>query len=326
MILLGVQKPPFHYTNRTVDLLSRINFLLGKVETRGLEVQGPRLRKSNTIKTIQATLAIEGNTLSLDQITALLEGKKVRGRPNEIREVENAVALYNKMDEFDPTSVQDFLKAHGLLMNGLVKNSGQFRGENVGVLKGDKVIHTAPQPKLVPKLIEEHFKWLKSYEDLPLIVKSCVTHYEIEFIHPFMDGNGRMGRFWQTLVLSKLSRVFRHLPVESIVKERQVDYYKSLELSDQKGESGPFVEFSLEVLNAALEELIERAPTINNTQKQRLELARVKFKDKTFSRKEYMSAVPEISTSTASRDLAQWCEGGELERLGAHNQSHYSFK
>ena len=325
MILSIMLNPPFTHTSKIINLLSEITFLLGKAETRGLEVPGPQLRKSNTIKTIQATLAIEGNTLSEKQITAILEGKKIKGRANEILEVKNAISLYKKMDSFDYTKTKDFLKANGLLMKGLVKNPGKYRNKNMGVLKGKKVVHTAPQPKMVPQLMKEHLEWLKKEDEVHLIIKSCISHYEIEFIHPFMDGNGRMGRFWQTLILSQLSLVFRYLPIESIIKEKQSEYYKSLEMSDEKGESTPFIEFNLGTLKSGLEEFIEKAPTTNNTQEKRLELAKSKFKDKPFSRKEYMNGVPEISTATASRDLAQWHEQGELKKKGEHNQTKYYF-
>lgn len=318
-------KPAFTYTSKIIELLSEITFLLGKAETKGLEVPGPKLRKSNTIRTIQATLAIEGNTLSEAQITAILEGKTVRGKANEILEVENAISLYEQLIKFCPTNVKDFLKAHKILMKGLVKNPGKFRDKNVGVLKKKTVVHAAPQPKFVPQLIEGHLKWLRKEDDVHLIIKSCISHYEIEFIHPFMDGNGRMGRFWQTLILSKLSLVFRYLPIESIVKDQQADYYKALEASDKKGESTPFIEFSLSTIKVGLEEFIDSSPATNNTQEKRLELARAKFGSTPFSRKAYMNAVPEVSTATASRDLAQWYEKGELKKQGSHNQTKYYF-
>ena len=247
------------------------------------------------------------------------------GQANEILEVKNALFLYENMDLFDFAKAKDFLKAHGILMKGLVKKPGKFRDKNVGVLKKKKVIHAAPQPKLVPQLMREHFEWLNKESEVHPIIKSCISHYEIEFIHPFMDGNGRIGRFWQTLILSQLSLVFRHLPMESIIKEQQGDYYKFLELSDKKGESTPFIEFNLGILREALKEFIESAPATNNTQEKRLELVRAKFGSTPFSRKNYMNAVPEISTATASRDLAQWYEKGEVKKKGSHNQTKYYF-
>ena len=241
MIVSSMFKPPFSYNSKIVDRLAEITFLLGKVQTRGLEVPGPLLRKSNTIKTIHSTLAIEGNTLSEEQVTAILEGKKVKGRPNEIIEVQNAVLLYEKIESFNYTTVSDFLRAHTVLMKGLIKRHGKFRNQNVGVLKGKKGVHTAPQPKLVPELIKKHFDWLKKEEKVHPLIKSCISHYEIEFIHPFADGNGRMGRFWQTLILSSISPVFRFLPIESIIRERQSVYYQSLESSDKQGEFSKYL-------------------------------------------------------------------------------------
>ncbi len=325
MIVLSMSKPPFSYNSKIVDRLAEITFLLGKVQTRGLEVPGPLLRKSNTIKTIHSTLAIEGNTLSEEQITAILEGKKVKGRPNEILEVQNAIRIYEKIESFNYTTVSDFLKAHAVLMKSLMKGHGKFRNQNVGVLKGKKVVHTAPQSKLVPELIKKHFDWLKKEKEVHPVIKSCISHYEIEFIHPFADGNGRMGRFWQTLILSSLSPVFRFLPIESIIRERQDVYYQSLESSDKQGESTKFIEFSLEILKSGLKEFIEKAPSNSNTQKQRLELAKEKFKGKLFSRKEYREAMPEISMATASRDLASWREQGILKKEGERNQTKYWF-
>ncbi len=320
-----MDKPPFTYNNKIIDSLTQITFLLGHVQTRGLSVPGPLLRRSHQIKTIHSTLAIEGNTLSEDQISAILEGKKVKGRPNEILEVQNAILLYEKSDSFNYTKVKDFLKAHAFLMKGLVKDFGKFRNKNVGVLKGSHVVHAGPQPRLVPELIKNHFDWLKNDRDVHPVIKSCISHYEIEFIHPFMDGNGRMGRFWQTLILSKVNPVFRYLPIESIIRERQTDYYLALERSDQQGESTCFIEFNLEILKSALEEFIEKAKRNNNSQNHRLELAKVKFKENIFSRKEYIESMPEISTATASRDLKQWCEQKILKKKGANNQTRYRF-
>ena len=325
MVLSSMSKPPFSYNSRMVDRLARISLLLGKVQTRGLEVPDPFLRRSNTIKTIHSTLAIEGNTLSEEQITAIIEGKKVGGRPNEILEVQNAIRLYEKIESFNYARVNDFLKAHAVLMKGLVKEHGKFRKQNVGVLKGKKIIHAAPQPKLVPGLIGKHFDWLKKEKEVHPIIKSCVSHYEIEFIHPFGDGNGRMGRFWQTLILSHISPVFQFLPIESIIRERQDVYYQSLEFSDRQGESTRFIEFGLEILESALEEFIEKAPSHNNTRPRRLELAKKKFKRRVFSRKEYQEAVSEISTATASRDLIFWFEQGVLKKEGKRNQTKYYF-
>ena len=213
--------PPYKITNKTINLVAGITEELGKIEGNKLVSPGPKLRKQNRIKTIQATLAIEGNTLSIDQITAVVEGKKVFGPKKEIIEVQNAIGLYDELHLYKPYSVKDFLRAHKNLMTKLVESNGVFRDTNVGVLKGSKVSHVAPKPRLVPELVENLFKWAKSEKELHPLIKSCILHYEIEFIHPFEDGNGRMGRFWQTVILAEYDTIFSYLPIESLIKDNQ---------------------------------------------------------------------------------------------------------
>ena len=297
-IIAGMYKPPFSFTPKIIDGLTRVSLLLGRVQTKGLSVPGPKLRKENQILTIHSTLAIEGNTLSFNQITDVLEGKKVRGRANEILAVQNA----------------------------LIENPGKIRTKNVGILKGKKVIHAAPSAKIVSEQMSKLFDWMKRDKDIHILLKSCIAHYEIEFIHPFMDGNGRMGRFWQSLILMDLDPVFKYLPMESIIRERQEEYYQVLRESDKEGTSTIFIEFMLEVIEQSLIELIEKSPPTTNTQERRLELAREIFKEKKFSRKDYMSAMPEISTATASRDLKAWYDVGHIQRQGERNQTKYFFK
>ena len=318
-------KPPFFFTPKIINGLTRVALLLGRVQTKGLSVPGPKLRKENQILTIHSTLAIEGNTLSFSQITDVLEGKKVRGRANEILEVQNALKLYEQVEKLSPFNSKHFLKAHGVLMKGLVDSSGKIRTKNVGILKGEKVIHAAPSAKMVNEQVNKLFDWLKHDKDTHVLIKSCIAHYEIEFIHPFMDGNGRMGRFWQSLMLIELDPVFKYLPMESIIRERQEKYYQSLRESDKEGTSAVFIEFMLDVIEQSLLELIEESPSATNTQERRLELARETFKRRKFSRKEYMSAMPEISTATASRDLKTWFDAGQVKRKGERNQTKYFF-
>ncbi|MCB0407298.1 MAG: Fic family protein [Bdellovibrionales bacterium] len=295
------------------------------MQTKGLSVPGPKLRKENQIRTIHSTLAIEGNTLSLNQITDVLEGKRVRGRANEILEVQNALKLYEQVRKLNPFDLKHFLKAHGILMKGLVNNPGKIRTKNVGIIKGKKVIHAAPSAKMVSEQMNKLFRWLKADVETHILLKSCIAHYEIEFIHPFMDGNGRIGRFWQSLILMELDPVFQYLPMESIIREQQEEYYQKLRQSDKEGASTVFIEFILGVIEQSLLELIEKSPTTINTQEHRLELARELFKGKKFSRKEYMNSMPEISTATASRDLKIWFDSGYIKRQGERNQTKYFF-
>ena len=195
-------KPPYHLTQKILQLITSVSEKLGEVNANYLSRQSPQLRKSNRIKTIHSSLSIEGNTLSEEQITALLENKRVLGPQKDITEVLNAIKVYDQLRSFKSTSEKSFLKAHRLLMNGLIKEPGKYRTRGVGIVKGKKVEHVAPPAQNLPFLMKNLFAYLKDKNELPLI-KSCVFHYELEFIHPFIDGNGRMGRLWQSLILSQ---------------------------------------------------------------------------------------------------------------------------
>lgn len=242
--------PPLTLTSRLIDLISRISEALGRWEAAGGGIS-PRLRRENRIRTIHSSLAIEANTLSLGQVTAIIDGKKVRGLPREIKEVQNAYACYELLDSLKAASVPDFLKAHGTLMRGLVNGAGAFRLGGVGIYKGSKLVHMAPPADRVPYLVKDLFQWLKKADLHPLLA-AAVVHYEIEFIHPFADGNGRIGRLWQTLVLSAWKPQLAYLPMETVVHDRQAGYYQALAASDQAANAAPFAEFILESLLDAL--------------------------------------------------------------------------
>jgi len=214
------------------------------------------LRKKNRIKTIQSSLAIENNSLSIEQVTAILEGKRVLGPPNEIQEVRNAIDAYELLLKLNPYKEKDLLKAHRLMMNDLVKENGRYRTGGVGVFDGKQCIHLAPPAQRVPQLMSDLLSWVKSTKVHPLI-SSCVFHYEFEFIHPFSDGNGRMGRMWQTLLLMQWKPVFAWIPVETIVKEHQQEYYDAIVQSDHDANSTPFITFMLHCLLQALKEMQE---------------------------------------------------------------------
>jgi Fic family protein len=218
----------------------------------GDNVPSPQLRKKNQIKTIHSSLAIENNTLSLKQITDIIDGKRVLGAPDEIQEVKNAIEAYHLMPELDAFKEKDLLRAHELMMKDLVRNSGHYRHEGVGVFDGNgNCLHMAPPAERVPMLMGDLFEWVKKTDVHPL-VRSCVFHYEFEFIHPFIDGNGRMGRYWQTMLLSRWKGIFAWLPVETIVKEHQQEYYHVIQKCDQAGESTLFVEYMLRCLLDAM--------------------------------------------------------------------------
>jgi Fic family protein len=238
--------PPFALTPRLIDLVSQISEELGRWAAAEGAIS-PRLRRENRIRSIHASLAIENNSLSLEQVTAILEGKRIRGLPREIQEVKNAIAAYELLETLNPSSQRDFLTAHATLMQSLADDAGRFRTGGVGIYQGKRLVHMAPPAERVPYLVKDLFAWMKSTDLHPLLA-SAALHYEIEFIHPFSDGNGRIGRLWQTVVLSKWKPQLAFLPVESVVHDRQAAYYKALAASDQQANVAPFAEFILQAL------------------------------------------------------------------------------
>lgn len=248
--------PPYTITDKTVNLVSQITELITRITINDRMNKNPKLRRDNRIKTIQASLAIENNSLSLEQVTDIVNGKRILGAPSEICEVKNAFEAYEILLQFNPLSQKDLLKAHHILMKQLTDKPGVYRTGGVGVFSGKKVVHVAPSAEFVPQLMSELFNWLRESDAHPLI-KSCVFHYEFEFIHPFIDGNGRMGRMWQTLLLYQWNTVFGWLPIETLIRERQQEYYKILGECDHLGDSGQFVEFLLTVIYDALIEIDE---------------------------------------------------------------------
>lgn len=247
-------KPPFHMTDKMTFLIAEISEQVGRITVLQEGAISPHLRRENRIRTIHSSLAIEHNSLSLEQVTAILDGKRVLGNPNEIKEVQNAYEAYELMLRLDPSSVDDLLKAHKLMMNGLVPENGKFRSGGVGVFDGEVLIHMAPSAEFVPEHIHNLFAWYKHSELHPLI-KSAVFHYEFEFIHPFADGNGRMGRMWHSLLLGKWKELFFWLPIEELIQSRQKEYYGALSAADKQADSAGFVELMLEIIRGSLKEV-----------------------------------------------------------------------
>jgi len=252
-----MNKPPFKITERILNYVTEITELSDKLTSINRLSSNHTLRRTNRIKTIQGTLAIEQNTLNIKQVTAVINGKHVLAPPKDIAEVKNAYEIYDRLDELDPYSVEDLLIAHGVLTRELVAESGMFRSGQVGVVDNDgNILHFGTLPQYVPKLVEDLLSWVKNNDIHPLI-SSCVFHYEFELIHPFADGNGRLGRLWHTLLLSKWNPLFAWLPVESIIHENQSAYYDAINSSNGEGESTIFIEFMLSVIKKALVEAIE---------------------------------------------------------------------
>lgn len=278
--------PPYTITDRTVNLISAITEIITKITINDHMSSNPRLRRDNRIRTIHASLAIENNSLSLDQVTDIINGKRILGAPEEICEVKNAFEAYNKLLEMNPYSIKDMLLAHKVLMNELTKEAGTFRSGGVGVFAGEQPVHMAPPANQVPYLIKDLVDWAKKAEVHPLI-KSCVFHYEFEFIHPFTDGNGRMGRMWQTLLLCIWKPLFGWLPIETLIRERQEEYYNVLGECDHNVDSGKFVEFLLTAIYDALCEIADTEQDTGQVTEQVKKLLQV-MGDKEYSTKELM--------------------------------------
>lgn len=243
--------PPLTLTPALLSQVAGIAEALGRWSARQDAQPSPRLRRENRIHTIQASLAIEQNSLSLEQVSALFDGKRVVGPARDIQEVRNAIAAYEALPSWDPTSREHLLEAHGLLMSGLIEAPGRFRTGGVGIYRGDQLVHMAPPAARVSDLVSDLLTWLATSDWHPLIV-SCVAHYELEFIHPFADGNGRLGRLWQTLILSRWNPLLAWLPIEEVIRSRQQAYYDSLGQADQQGDLAPFVAYQLEAIHDAL--------------------------------------------------------------------------
>lgn len=319
-MIVSKMKPPYELTSDILKLVASISEKIGEVNARFLIKQNPTLRKQNQIKTIQSSLSIEGNTLTEEQITALLENKRVIGPEKDIKEVINALEVYKTLRTFKHAAETDFLKAHNILMTGLIEKPGSYRKKGVGIVKGDKVEHLAPPSENVAFLMRDLFHYLNDPSELTLI-KSCVFHYEMEFIHPFTDGNGRMGRLWQTAILMSEYPLFEFLPFETLIAKNQTAYYEALSQSDKAGKSTPFIEFMLTIINQSLGELLTLSTKrLNENERMQLFLETVQNE---FTRKDYMKFFTDLSTATASRDLKQAFKQGFLQKTGVQNTTIY---
>lgn len=245
--------PPFTISTKAIHLIADISAQIERYAIRMEQEDALLLRKINRIKTIQGSLAIEGNTLSESQITDIIEGKHIIAPIREIQEVRNAIKTYNLYSSLNPYEIDDLLRAHSIMMEALTDDAGRFRKSGVGVVSGSQLIHIAPPADRVPYLIKDLFEWLQQSED-HLLIKSCVFHYEFEFIHPFSDGNGRMGRLWQSLLLGKLHPIFEHLPVENMIFANQQAYYNAINRSTDEANSGIFIDFMLQEIYNTLKD------------------------------------------------------------------------
>lgn len=320
-------QPPFKLSTEILNLVAEISALVERFVIRLEQTDGLKLRKANKIKSIHSSLAIEGNSLSEDVVSDIINGKKVLAPRREIIEVKNALATYDLYPKLNPFSVKDLLKAHGVMMKGLALDAGQFRNCNEGVFSGSKCIHLAPPPNRVPDLMNDLFDWLKKSKD-HLLVRSCVFHYEFEFIHPFSDGNGRTGRLWQSLILGKLNPAFEFLPVENMVHANQRKYYDAIARSTNSGESGPFVEFMLQNILATLKKyknatLAGTGNTTNLTTRQETIVKLIQTESATT---EFLAKKLKVSARTIARDLSALQELGIIVHDGSRKTGRWLVK
>lgn len=322
------KKPPFEITNQMIGYVAEIAELVGKLSAVSSLSANPTLRRSNRIRTIHGSLAIEQNTLSLEQVTAVLNGKHVLAPPKDIAEVKNAYEIYERLDELDPYSVDDLLTAHGIMTRGLVEESGVFRSRPVGVVDNEgNVLHFGTLPQYVPNLVMELLDWAKTSE-VHMLIRSCVFHYELELIHPFADGNGRVGRLWHTLLLSKWNPAFAWLPVESIIHDRQQEYYAAINASNDAGESTEFIEFMLSAIKASLIDAIGTSDEMSDGKMDKATLRWKKIEAYLKTHDYIMNAdVRElcgVSAATANRILASLVTKNKL--IKGRKGSHWVYK
>ena len=318
--------PPFEITSKIIELISNISEKIGEISSIQNNSHYIQLRKENRIQTIHSSLAIENNSLSLEQITAIIDGKRVLGNPNEIQEVKNSIQAYDLLLTLNSYNEKDLLKAHKLMMQNLVERNGNYRTDGVGIFDGEHVVHVAPPAKRVPELMADLFEWLKTSDVHPLI-KSCVFHYEFEFIHPFQDGNGRIGRLWQTVILKEWKEVFAWIPVETLIKENQKEYYNALGVSDKSANSTKFIEFMLSIILTTIEEIIatEKKVTVKVTQKVTVNQKKIieAIKENPNITQEKLAEIVGISRKSIIANMKHLQENGFIKRIGADKNGYW---
>ena len=315
--------PPFTMTDAITNLVIEIAELTGAMTVSEQLSKNPKLRRDNRIKSIHSSLAIEQNTLTEEQVSDVIDGKRVLGPPQDIREVQNAYEAYEVMTKLNPYSVKDLLKVHKIMMGGLVKEAGVFRSKGVGVYAGEQLIHAGTPANYVPDLIGQLFDWLKKSNLHPLI-KGCIFHYEFEFIHPFVDGNGRLGRLWHTLILAKWQEFFLWIPIETIIHERQDDYYKALNASNVVSESTIFVQFMLLLIRDLLKELSHNG--VMNKEKTLDEKLFDLLKEDGNQSAAGLAEILGSSPRTVQRALKRLMSDGKIEHVGSNRFGHYVIK
>lgn len=320
--------PPYTITSKMLTLATSIGEELTKIEFEANKTITPMLRKKNRIKTLAGTLEIEGNFLGEDKITAILDGKKVLGTYQEVLEVEGAINAYKEFEKYRYDALDDLLNAHKILMKDILTTAGSFRGVNVGVGNEQGVSHVAPPFGVVPNLMENLFEWLKT-SDEHILIKSCVFHYEFEFIHPFSDGNGRIGRLWQSVILYQWRKVFSAIPTESIIRDNQERYYEVLEELGALGECTPFIEFMLEVIleaiGSAKKSNVPKNVPKNVPLKRVTKILSLINKNKNITIVE-LANILKVTDKTIKRDISKLKKENKLIRVGSLKSGHWEVK
>ena len=322
---MNIYQPPYTITNKILKTVSNIVELISELNHIKKELQTPKLRKKNRIKSIVGTLQIEGNSFSEEKVTNVIDGKRVLGTVREVAEVKGAIEAYDYLEKYDYRNEKDLLKAHKLLMGELLNNAGHYRHGNVGVGGAEGVTHVAPPPNMVPELMGDLFDWLKKTDDHLLIV-SCIFHYEFEFIHPFSDGNGRVGRLWQSVILNEYKSLFGSVPIESVVRDNQEKYYQALEEAGAVGESTPFIEFMLEVILKTLKELskenVPKNVPINVPLKRLDNILKFMQKDKNITIMELANRLG-VTDKTIKRDIQKLKNEKRVVRIGSFKGGYW---
>ena len=318
-------KPPFTISSKAINLIARISAQIERYAIRMEQSDSLKLRKVNRIKTIHSSLAIEGNNLSEGEVMAILDGKNVIAPQKEILEVRNAIKTYELYPTLNPFSIEDMLKAHLTMMSGLVDEAGMFRRRGVGVFDGSTAVHVAPPAERVNDLMNDLFIWLENSED-HLLIRSCVFHYEFEFIHPFADGNGRIGRLWQSLILGKLNPLFEHLPVENMVYANQQTYYDAITQSSALGNSQPFIDFMLQEILNALEDhkgqTVDEIGEANSLSENEIKVLGLIRSDRHMSAKKLAEEIG-ASQRQVERILAGLKDRSIIRRVGANRNGYW---
>ena len=312
-------QPPFTVNAEIVALVAEISETLGRLALRHERSGLLRLRRADRIRTVQGSLAIEGNTLTEEQITAILEGKRVLAPAREIQEVRNALLAYEKLGSWRSNRIADLLAAHAVLMEGLVDAPGVFRTGGVGIMKGQDVIHLAPPADRVPALMKDLLAWIGSSKDHPLIASS-VFHYEFEFIHPFPDGNGRMGRLWQTLMLARWKPLMAFMPVETMIHKNQAEYYAAINQSTAVGDSAAFIAFMLRMIRDAVTETAHVSEKMTEKTSEKI-LALIK--ENTSATIAELARITGLSARTIERNIRALRNQGRLLRIGPDKGGHW---